>query len=344
MMIEGADIRNATITEAQIANLAVTTAKIANLAVTEGKIADLAVTNAKIVDLDVGKLISGTIESKSITLAVASGGGDVKIQAGKTDFGQDSTAGFILGRDASDGNKAKFELSISASKFIKMTGEDIQIGRDTQLLGTDCYNNRTIFYHTYFDNLDGIYVENSSMGQNGYFRTNEYGLECHLDMGSGRYLFLQKVKVFTLIPGSFGKPRRLKGSFDFMLSPNHFWSFCSGYFVNTDRAGRHFGFSVENYQVFGTVANGTTESTLDLGVTISSTAEEKRTLECILVPGTVVYFYVDGVYKGQITTNVPTGDIPSPGNQWWSLLFRNLNDTYAQHFRCGEIFFIQEDP
>jgi len=54
-------------------------------------------------------LTAGTITSKVITLATDNA--DVKIQAGKTDFGQDTTDGFILGRDYSDSNKAKLEIT-----------------------------------------------------------------------------------------------------------------------------------------------------------------------------------------------------------------------------------------
>ena len=50
------------------------------------QIADATITNAKINDLSVAKLTTGTISSKAITLAVAAGTGDSKIQAGKTDF------------------------------------------------------------------------------------------------------------------------------------------------------------------------------------------------------------------------------------------------------------------
>ncbi len=59
---------------------------------------------------------SGIITSKTITLSVLDGSGDVKIQTGKTDFG-DNTSGFILGLDDSDSNKAKFEIGNSGYYF-----------------------------------------------------------------------------------------------------------------------------------------------------------------------------------------------------------------------------------
>lgn len=62
--------------------------------------------------LSVGKLSSGTVTSKSITLSVSDGTGDSKIQAGKTDF-TNTESGFILGIDDSDSNKAKFYIGDS---------------------------------------------------------------------------------------------------------------------------------------------------------------------------------------------------------------------------------------
>ena len=63
----------------------------------------------KLSELNVEKLETGTISSKQITLGVQPGQGDVYFAAGKTDF-TTTTAGFILGVDDSDSDKAKFYL------------------------------------------------------------------------------------------------------------------------------------------------------------------------------------------------------------------------------------------
>lgn len=89
------------------ANSASTNEFISNSA----QLANLVVTNAKINDLAVDKLSAGSITSKAITLAVSAGTGDVKIQAGKTDFGQETTVGFILGIDDSDSDTPKLEIT-----------------------------------------------------------------------------------------------------------------------------------------------------------------------------------------------------------------------------------------
>jgi len=86
-------------------------------------IADLAVTNAKIAEVDVAKLTAGTIDSKTITLVGSTG--DVKIQAGKTSF-SDTTAGFILGIDRADSNKAKFVVG-NATNYMLWSGATLSI-------------------------------------------------------------------------------------------------------------------------------------------------------------------------------------------------------------------------
>ena len=162
MQIEGAIIRDATILTA--------------------KIGDAQITNAKIIDLDVSKLNAGSITSKAITLAVADGTGDAKIQSGKTDFG-DNTAGFILGIDDSDANKAKFEIG-DASNYMKWNGstlsirgslnaDDIVAGTITgRILQTASSGKRFVVdvatneAHFYGDRGDGTVEELASIGIN----------------------------------------------------------------------------------------------------------------------------------------------------------------------------------
>ena len=73
----------------------------------------------------VGWLKTGIIISQSITLDVKQGTGDVKIQAGKTDFG-DTTSGFILGIDDSDSNLAKLEIG-NATDYLNWDGSNVKI-------------------------------------------------------------------------------------------------------------------------------------------------------------------------------------------------------------------------
>jgi len=75
---------------------------------------------------------------------------------------------------------------------------------------------------------------------------------------------------------------------------------------NRTPTDHHFGFKLVDGVLYGSVADGTTEATLDLGVAI--TAGQNVTLHAELFPGIEARFYVDGDYRGRITTNLPTAD------------------------------------
>lgn len=101
------------------ANLVGTNEIIANTA----NISNGVITNAKISDLAVSKLSAGTIASKAILLTATAS--DCYIAGGKTDF-TNTDAGFILGRDYSDANKAKFYIG-DATHYLNWTGAAMNI-------------------------------------------------------------------------------------------------------------------------------------------------------------------------------------------------------------------------
>lgn len=74
-----------------------------------------------------------SIGATGITAVAAST--DVIINYGKTDFGQDSTAGFILGYDYS-ATASKFEIGSSATKIFKYDGTDLSLTGGTITGGT----------------------------------------------------------------------------------------------------------------------------------------------------------------------------------------------------------------
>lgn len=67
---------------------------------------------------------------------------------------------------------------------------------------------------------------------------------------------------------------------------------------NTDE---HIGFKVVNNAMYGTVADGSSESVLNLGISTGG----DYLLECEFIPNVECKFYVNGVYRGSIDTNLP---------------------------------------
>jgi hypothetical protein len=162
-----------------ILDAAITNAKIGLLAVDTGNIANLAVTDGKIATLGVGKLTAGTISSKAITLAVAGGAGDVYIASGKTDF-TNTDAGFILGVDDSDSDKAKLYIGDS-TKFLNWDGAALTIQGKIQTAATgrrivvDPATNSLVLYDSGGDarvdinDNSGLYV--TVVGDDGEYTT-----------------------------------------------------------------------------------------------------------------------------------------------------------------------------
>jgi len=99
----------------------------------------------------------------------------------------------------------------------------------------------------------------------------------------------------------------------------------------------HIGFKLINGTLYGTVADGTTESVLQIE---TLTAAAFRRLECVLTPGTECRFYVDGVDKGAITTNLPTGTLKS-----FYMLYSTVHNTEAadKYFDFYEARTFQEE-
>ena len=81
----------------------------------------------------------------------------------------------------------------------------------------------------------------------------------------------------------------------------------TGYVYDYKASGNpslHVGFKLINDVLYGTVADGTTESTLALE---TLTAASDRCLEVVFAPASEARFYVGGVDKGTTTTNLPSG-------------------------------------
>lgn len=71
----------------------------------------------------------------------------------------------------------------------------------------------------------------------------------------------------------------------------------------------HFGIYIENAAIYGTCANGTTQTTTTLST--NAVAGTRYTFEVVFTPGVDVKYYLDGVLKGTATTNLPSGsDFP----------------------------------
>ena len=90
-------------------------------------------TGMYIANLTVEHLTSGSIRSKTVTLAVTADAGDSYFNAGKTDF-DNTVSGFILGIDDSDSDKAKFYIG-DATNYLNWTGSALNIAGSITVTG-----------------------------------------------------------------------------------------------------------------------------------------------------------------------------------------------------------------
>jgi len=145
----------------------------------------------------------------------------------------------------------------------------------------------------------------NAISGSGAFTWSDERLELATGITANSYAYIHK-RAWGLSQGSdWGKKRYLGVQVYIVTYSAQNIHLVSGYCPVTGSAnvGRHMGFKVINDSLYGTVADSTTESTLLLE-TLS--AAVYRRLECVLTPGVECRFYVDGVDKGALTTNLPT--------------------------------------
>jgi hypothetical protein len=149
-------------------------------------------------------------------------------------------------------------------------------------------------WFTIFESLDGFSVNGSvSAYSNGvYFETTA---------DNDNSCSLAKIVDYFFIPLTWSKNRRIRTMlFLDWITSQEIWLF-----TGTDiGAAEHIGFKILNGTLYGTVGNGDNESALNCG----SISSDNHSFEVIFTAGVSCEFIVDGVSKGTITTNLPTGE------------------------------------
>ena len=95
-----------------------------------------------------------------------------------------------------------------------------------------------------------------------------------------------------------------------------------------------FGIQIQNFAIFGE-AFAAAQATVDLGVAM--TALQTYRIAIVLIPNVSVDFYVNEVYRGSITAQVPTG--PAAGTCYWVVSMDNLAQAVACIMRVSPISY-----
>lgn len=166
------------------------------------------------------------------------------------------------------------------------------------------YGYEGIYWQTYFESLDGYNTEIT-----GASTAVVDGLKLRLATGAqpnDEIILYKSPNAMWQIPSIWNKKRRFKVRSSWASGYNVElceFNLVMGYSLLWGTALRHAGFKLVEDELYGTVADGTTESELNLGTVVGS-----HTLEAIFTPATDCSFYLDGVYQGKLETNLPSGD------------------------------------
>jgi len=160
---------------------------------------------------------------------------------------------------------------------------------NTSFVSSGAGTGSAVLYSTYFGSLpSGIYLSWNSGTQ--------FNITCNVQM-SGT---LGSVNTSAY----FGAFNQLSGSFS-----------------GTTNILKHYSFIINNNKLYASCANGTTQ-TLSSEIT-GITLTDKHTYNIVYNVGTNILFYVDGVQKTTLSTNMPT--VPGSASDAPALFFGIVN-------------------
>lgn len=98
-----------------------------------------------------------------------------------------------------------------AEKFLKFDGTDLELGRDTQLVGADAYNNENVYYTNYFDTIDGL-GQQTSGASSAFILNTVDGALLNIRAGNGSTGEFAELSKWLRVPQivSWSSNKRLK--------------------------------------------------------------------------------------------------------------------------------------
>lgn len=157
-----------------------------------------------------------------------------------------------------------------------------------------------------FDSLDGYEQKVSG----GNITHDELGMGIKSGGSDGDYAFLYKRPDPTVVPVSWETDRSFASGFWYDTLFNHtgaHFHIGTGKVVPStgDFTPEHVTFKLESGSIYGSVGNGSSETTSSELATYS--VGERTRLRYEFKAGSQVDFYVDGTKQGSITTGLPSG-------------------------------------
>jgi len=194
------------------------------------------------------------------------------------------------------------------------------------------YEYTGIFWSTLFDTIEPY----AGAGVGGMV-INEKMMRVYTGTALGNSYYATRAPEKTIVPSSWDKKRRFKTAAEFSsVTLIECW-LCCGWAGAAYPVDTHFGFRYVDGTLYGTVADGVAQSTLNLGTVAAGTIVA---LEAVHTPAVECRFYVDGVDKGALTTNLPTGIAFPP--EYIIYIEAKTGEAVSKDIRLTEYRFIQE--
>jgi hypothetical protein len=250
----------------------------------------------------------------------------------------DGTSGQVLtaqgaGVDPTYGRLGPSGLEWTAGKLLKGAGpgaDPTEVDPAPQSL----YDHGGLYWHTLFESLDGFL---SGTVGTGVVDLDDISLGLVTGTTVDSKAYVRKYPNYPVNTLTWEKNRRFKTKIRVAAlagaTGDVSW-LVTGYVD----AYAHIGFKIDGTTLYGTVADGTAESTLNIQTVA---AGDNLVLEAVLTAGSQVEFFVDGLSKGTLSTNIPSGTAYAA----FILYLYVYNDTTAanQGINVSEWRFLQEE-
>jgi len=155
-----------------------------------------------------------------------------------------------------------------------------------------------------FTSIDGFYQDNSGTG---VITLDDSTLYFTSGLNADSKARLEKSPAYLIPRQNYDKNSELKTQIRF-----HSYTSATGNFVAVlgyDETYKHIGFKVLAGKLYGTVGNGSAETTVELQTLGAGAYDVTRDLKAVLTAGSKCEFFVDGTKVDEITTGLPTGEV-----------------------------------
>lgn len=201
--------------------------------------------------------------------------------------------GFFAGREA---GVSKMHVGNPISrKYLAFDGTNVVLGRDTELLGADAYNNSTVYFHTFFDSIEPLNPVTSGTGS---VTVGSFYLEVYSGAGGTDFASVRRALAFT-DSALFWEDRRIK--FRAQLWSTSSTLTGSDFEMQTGNSFDYVGFRIRQGVVYAVASY----AGLLTDININTTLTMGDYLFEIAVIGGAASYYIDGAIVGHVVTNIP---------------------------------------